>query len=93
MTDQKFLEAIYKVAEEMLDRRLKPDERKEMIRNFNDSEGSSFEKAKKAIELTTGEKVPEKFLLLESEGAINELANLVAELEATAEEWAETEDE
>ncbi len=91
MSDEEFLKAIYNVAQKMLGRRITSEEKSKLIKKFNSESGNAFERAKIAIKEVTGKPVPETFLLLEAEGAINELANLVAELHATAEEWIKDE--
>lgn len=87
MEDSKFVESIVKVAAKLKGCAITDVERQQIINTFNSIEGDPAERAKIAVKKVTGKAVPRQFLLLESEGSINELANLVAELEEAAKEW------
>ena len=87
MEDSEFVETIVKVAANLKGSEITSIERQQIIKTFNDIKGDPAERAKIAIKKVTGKSVPRQFLLLESEGSINELANLVGELEEAAKEW------
>lgn len=87
MTDQELLEAIYAVAKALKGYSLADTEKNSIIEEFNNSQGTNYQRAKKAIETVTGKVVPEKFALLEKAGSINNLQNLVSQMQAAANEW------
>lgn len=87
MGDNQFLNAIFQVAGELTGRDLTDVAKEQIISEFNATKGNSYLRAKQAIRKVTGEEIPETFLLLESEGAINNLANKVAELKNAANAW------
>ena len=87
MTDQEFLNAIYAVAEKLKGYSLTDSERTSIIQEFNQLQGTNYQRAKKAIESVTGIVIPEKFQLLEKAASINNLQNLVAQMQSAANEW------
>lgn len=87
MTDKEFLDAIYAVAKELKGYPLTDTDKNSIIEVFNNSQGTNYQRAKKAIEACTGKVIPEKFALLEKAGSINNLQNMVAQMQAAANEW------
>ena len=87
MTDNEFLSAIYSVAEKLKQDSLTNADKESIIDVFNNTQGTNYHRAKKAIETVTGKVITEKFALLEKAASINNLQNLVAQMQAAANEW------
>jgi len=85
--DREFKEAIFQVAEELIQRPLYFKEREKIVSVFNATSGNEYDRAKFAVKSVTGKNIPETFDMSESGGAINNLANKVATLKRTAGSW------
>jgi len=86
MSDQSFLNSIYKLAERGIGRSLTAIEKEEIIVNFNKSiKTNPKDKAIDAIDKTLNTTVE---LLLEKSSSLDAINNLLIQMSAEAEQWA-----
>jgi len=88
MDDTEFKDVIFSVAEELIQRDLTTNEKQDIIKVFNTQQGNAYIRVKNAMKVVLGEDVIERVMMLESEGANNNWANIIAELKKSADAWA-----
>lgn len=84
MADTEFLESIYKVAQKAKKGSLTSSEKELIIKEFNESTGSAYDRATKAITKIVGVN-PE--LILEKAATLDDINRLLSDLKMEAQKW------
>jgi len=96
MSDKKFLNSIYEVAERLVKRELTSEEKSKLIKNFIESlENTAHLKAIDALEKEFGRILPRKpnQVLLEKTAHFDDINNKLTAMRAEAEKWEQEEND
>jgi len=85
MADQQFLNAIYKLAEEIKKAPLTPQEKGAFVEAFNNEKGSAFDRAQKAINKIIGPQ-----LQLEKSASLDNTNRIINDLKKEADKWQQS---
>lgn len=87
-TESNFINSIINVANELNGHTITSEQRDLIIKKFNETEGTSFERAKKAIESVIKQDISSYELVQEDSAAsMNSLQELLKQMAAAADKW------
>jgi len=84
MSDQNFLNSIYKVGEKLKGRPLTQSEKDKIVENFNSQEGSAYDRARNALSEVVD--VSGK-VILEKRSSVSDIDRVLSDLRNEAGKW------